>query len=732
VNSGASPAEGTHPLVITIFPNVRAKSARELPIDEHLATFHNPPRRRSKGACELFVGGRFGSKLTDKGSIRHADNLIEITTITGDYDGGVVSIEDARRRLEAKGVLATLYTSPSHTSEKPRWRVVARLSQPLPPDTYKPLTDRLDNALGNILADESWSLSQSYYFGRVDGREYRCVDSAGRCIDLVHDLDALIVEKDPVVVSGGNASPNLSTNPDATDDELREHIVNGHKGQIYPALLKLSARYIGRGMDRDDAIAALQGMLDSASWRAADPKTWKVRRRGVAKMVASAVKKYADPRTARGSPGGTGPINASDFYSVLPQHRYLFVPTRDLWPSESIDSLLSKAVRLNLDTTRAVVQMTWHPEEPFIIADRVVADGGWVPHQGVNVANLYREPIVIAGNAAEAQRWRVHLRFLYPDAADHIERWLAHRIQRPGQKINHALVLGGAQGIGKDTLLEPVKQGVGPWNWAEISPGQMLGRFNGWVKSVVVRVSEARDLGDVDRFAFYDHSKVYIAAPPDVIRVDEKNLREHPVFNVTGVIITTNHKTDGIYLPADDRRHFVAWSERTKDEFDENYWPGLWRWYESGGLGHVIAFLRELDLSAFEPKAPPPKTSAFYAIVAAGSAPEDAELRDVIEHLGKPAALTVEMITTSANDLGLADLASELGRKGQRALPHKMERVGFVPVRNPDADDGLFKSNGRRRAVYADRMLSPADQIRAARRMVASPPGRSQLGQFGQ
>ena len=135
-------------------------------------------------------------------------------------------------------------------------------------------------------------------------------------------------------------------------------------------------------------------------------------------------------------------------------------------------------------------------------------------------------------------------------------------MQRPHEKINHGLVLGGLQGIGKDTLLEPVKHAVGPWNFAEVSPQQMLGRFNGFVKSVVLRISEAKDMGEFDRFKFYAHMKAYIAAPPDVLRVDEKNLREHSVFNVCGVVMTTNHKTDGIYLPADDRRHFVAWSEK--------------------------------------------------------------------------------------------------------------------------------------------------------------------------
>src|SRR4029077_15503342 len=91
------------------------------------------------------------------------------------------------------------------------------------------------------------------------------------------------------------------------------------------------------------------------------------------------------------------------------------------------------------------------------------------------------------------------------------------------EKINHALVLGGAQGIGKDTALEPVKRAIGPWNFAEVSPQHMLGRFNGYLKSVILRVSEARDLGEFDRFKFYDHLKSYIAAPPDVLRIDEKN-----------------------------------------------------------------------------------------------------------------------------------------------------------------------------------------------------------------
>ena len=74
--------------------------------------------------------------------------------------------------------------------------------------------------------------------------------------------------------------------------------------------------------------------------------------------------------------------------------------------------------------------------------------------------NLYRPPIDRAGDPSEgAAAGSIMSATLYPDDADHIVQWLAHRVQHPGEKINHALVLGGAPGIGKDTLLEPVKHG---------------------------------------------------------------------------------------------------------------------------------------------------------------------------------------------------------------------------------------------------------------------------------
>jgi Family of unknown function (DUF5906)/Bifunctional DNA primase/polymerase, N-terminal len=344
---------------------------------------------------------------------------------------------------------------------------------------------------------------------------------------------------------------------------------------------------------------------------------------------------YQPPRNAQikgnapdDAPGALG-VSLDDFYAYMPLHAYIYSPARDVWPAASVNARIPpilaavdhrsepKTIKANtwLDKNKPVEQMTWAPGLPMIIKNRLISEGGWIERDYVSCFNLYRPPSIELGDPAKAGRWLEHVNKVYPDDAEHIIRWLAHRRQRPQDKINHALVLGGKQGIGKDSMLEPVKRAVGPWNFSEVSPQQAIGRFNGFLKSVILRISEARDLGDTDRFKFYDHMKAVTAAPPDVLRVDEKNLREHSILNCCGVIITTNHKTDGIYLPADDRRHYVTWSDLDKEDFEASYWDDLWRWYEKGGCEHAAAYLAELDLSDFDAKATPPKTQAFWEIV---------------------------------------------------------------------------------------------------------------------
>jgi hypothetical protein len=318
-------------------------------------------------------------------------------------------------------------------------------------------------------------------------------------------------------------------------------------------------------------------------------------------IIESAEKKFVDKNA----------FTREDFVAYLPLHNYICLPTGEPWVKKSIDAtipavpivdskgrpMLRKGTQkiqpasLWLDKNRPAHQLTWFPGEEQIIKDRLVDKGGWIPHDGARVLNLYRPPNLnlkgLKCSAADVKPWLDLLYTIYPAEAEHILQFLAHRLQRPGEKINHALVFGGDPGVGKDSFLEPIKRGVGPWNFQEIRPKDMNGDFNGFVKSVILRISEAHDLGkEYDRYSFYQATKTYTAAPPDVLRVNEKNLREYYIVNVCAVIMTTNYLQGGIYLEPGDRRHFVAWTNMKPTDFSKQYFNDLWEWYETdNGLG---------------------------------------------------------------------------------------------------------------------------------------------------
>jgi Bifunctional DNA primase/polymerase, N-terminal/Primase C terminal 2 (PriCT-2) len=384
-----------------------------------------------------------------------------------------------------------------------------------------------------------------------------------------------------------------------------------------------------------------------------------------------------------------------------------------------------------LDANQSVQQMTWAPGEVMLIPNRLIADGGWFAKAEATCLNTYRPPIIKPGDASKAGPWLELLKKIYPEEWQHILNYFAQRRQHPEIKPNHSMMLGGAPGIGKDSILTPLKHAVGPWNFADIAPTDLFGPFNPHIRSVVLCISEARDLGDVNRFAFYERTKTLMAAPPDVLRCNEKNRRQYYIVNVMGVIITTNHKTDGIYLPADDRRHFVAWSTLVKEAFAPDYWLKFWHWYKhEDGFEHVVALLDAHDLSDFDCKAPPPRTKAFYDIVASNRAPQELELADALDQVlnyragvkapagaspEQPDAVTLDEI----EHLACLKFQEWLGNpSNRRAIPHRFESVGYTIVRNPLAKDGSWVLDGRRQTVYAKAQLTLHDQINAVELLV--------------
>ncbi len=391
--------------------------------------------------------------------------------------------------------------------------------------------------------------------------------------------------------------------------------------------------------------------------------------------------------------GATSRLSVNNFLAVMEEGQYIYLPTGKLWPAKMVDARIpsvdKQKASLWIATHRPVEQMTWSPGDPQVIEDHILLDGALVESPGNRIFNRYRGASVEVGDAKKAEPFVEHVNRIYPDDANPILDYLSYKAQHPGVKINHALFLDGDPGIGKDTVIDLLIDAFGNWNVSEVSPRHMTEPFNPWLRCVLLRVSEVRDTGDSNRYEFYEASKAFLATPPDYILCNEKNTKQYHVRNVFGTIYTSNYKSSGIYLPRNDRRHFVAWSNVSSGDFPSDYFTKLYGWHASGGNRHIAALLLERDVSKFDPKAPPPKTEAFYEIAATNASPEEADLADAIEEMGNPDCLTVnELVESITEEKALAkgdlpELAKWLrDKKHARQIPGRLEQVGYVAFRN--------------------------------------------------
>ncbi len=179
-----------HIMRITIFPTVNGNvlEGHKMTWPDLEARCINPPEYPTKRDCPLIKLATFGDQRTTRGALRHDANVLAVSGLEADYDGEQVAPEAASMLLTLAGITAFIYTSPSHTLAKPRWRVLAPLSTERPPEARRELLARLNGALGGILAPESFTLSQTYYIGRVAGVVYETYQTTGTFIDLIPDL----------------------------------------------------------------------------------------------------------------------------------------------------------------------------------------------------------------------------------------------------------------------------------------------------------------------------------------------------------------------------------------------------------------------------------------------------------------------------------------------------------------------------------------------------------------
>ena len=169
------------------------------------------------------------------------------------------------------------------------------------------------------------------------------------------------------------------------------------------------------------------------------------------------------------------PVSMDDFCRYLMQpNAYFFIPCREIWPGSSVNARLPRVPVLTksgqpkrdkngkpitipatkwIDENRRVEQTTWHPGLPMFITDRLAVAGGWVEKRGTIASISIARRVSCWATAAKPSRGSTTCaRSIRTTPITSFAGWPTTG-SIPATRSITRLVLGGAQGIGKDTLL---------------------------------------------------------------------------------------------------------------------------------------------------------------------------------------------------------------------------------------------------------------------------------------
>ncbi len=185
-------------------------------------------------------------------------------------------------------------------------------------------------------------------------------------------------------------------------------------------------------------------------------------------------------------------------------------------------------------------------------------------------------------------------------------QWLAHMMQKPGEKPGFAVVLiSEGKGTGKDTVGHIVHQMLGRMWTQVLTPRQLLGNFNAHLSDCLfIQVSEAIYPKDKSAQGMLQN---LITEP--FLPIERKGKDIMRVSSFQRIMITSNHH-HVVPASADERRYFVLTvSDRKKQNAD--YFDALYAEIEDvKSIQAFIDYLMHVDISDFDPRNPP-KTNAL-------------------------------------------------------------------------------------------------------------------------
>lgn len=328
---------------------------------------------------------------------------------------------------------------------------------------------------------------------------------------------------------------------------------------------------------------------------------------------------------------------------------------------------------------RVAVTVDYRPRLPVLFQDE--------ERGGALVGNLWTAAGIEGAEAVlgrtptdeDVSPWLAAVDRLYTDQP--VEKglvldWPAWVAQHEGEKPPFGLLLGGCEGIGKDSVLLPLLWAIGLGNVRTVTPEMLVSAQNDYLVGASLVVMP--EVHTYARRETMDRIKPLLAAPPVRVSVNRKYVAQFEVRNICAVVMTTNHP-DALALTRDSRRVAVCWSkhrslaamEEAEREALAAAFRDLHAWYEMDGpdgrprwgLRLVASWLRARDVTAFARLGRAPVTEGMEQMVG--------------ETRGEVADAVAEWLEGWAGDLvSPADIAARVGAVGRKGRPVSAQAVG--------------------------------------------------------
>lgn len=246
-------------------------------------------------------------------------------------------------------------------------------------------------------------------------------------------------------------------------------------------------------------------------------------------------------------------------------------------------------------------------------------------------------PAKIRAKEGDVSMFLNHMSIILPDEGDR-KIWMdymAHSIKFPGFKIQYAVFMQSAEGIGKSAFSEIMNHCLGSMYIYRPKAPELVSsgsKFNAWMRGKLaimvdeIKVDERRELIEILKPMITDST----------IEVQGKGVDQEMEDNFANWFFFSNHK-DAIPINKNGRRYAIFYSALQSEQdiltyMGGNYFERFWNWLrEEGGLEALAYYFQNYPIECGQLPPRAPRTTSYNEAIKLSQSPVEVVIQDAVE-----------------------------------------------------------------------------------------------------